>query len=125
MISKALGQPQRQTHHPTQGNPRRHHHMFERIRFAQVYLAAALLLCFALPASAQVMTVRQELHHDVSPPLVEMATTAQKAPEADIEKEAEPVRQVPLRMGDNPANGPDPVLQSSAFRAPAELAPTL
>src|ERR1700682_6236327 len=107
--------------------------MFQRIRFAFMGLIAVLiLLCFALPVSAQVMTVRTTLKNDVSPSLTEMAAMAaatQKAPDAGVEKEAEPVRLVPKAMGSttatDAATGADPAVQTSAYQPPAALAPTL
>src|SRR5260370_6435675 len=124
MITKAHGRHRRRVDHQPQANFRRHP-MFQRARFAYFYLPAVLLLYFALPVSAQVMTVRQTLQNDVSAPLSEMAAVARKAPEADVQKEAEPLRLVPKAVGSNSATGPDPSLQSSAYQPPAELAPTL
>src|SRR5260370_13337679 len=129
MMSKPLGRRHRQI-----GHPLRRSSMFQRIRFASMGLIAVLILCFALPVSAQVMTVRTTLKNDVSPPLSEMVTTAataaaQKAPEADVEKEAEPVRVVPKPMasptGTDAPTGADSVVQTSAYQPPAALAPTV
>src|ERR1700682_3235076 len=83
-----------------------------------------LFLSIALPVSAQVMTVRRDSHHDVSAVLVDMRRVAEDKAKKHIQKEADPLRRIPLRAGPNPATGPDPVLQSNALRAPAESAPT-
>jgi hypothetical protein len=123
MMTNALGRHQKQTAHHL-----RRYSMFQRIRFATMGLIAVLILCFALPVSAQVMTVRTTFKNDVSPRLSEMAAMAaatQKAPETDVEKEAEPVRFVPKGIGPIPATGPDTSLQTSAYQPSAELAPTL
>jgi len=79
----------------------------------------------ALPVAAQVMTVHTTLKNDVSRPLSEMVADAQRAPDTDIEKEAEPLRLVPKAMGPTTATAADPVVQSSAYQPPAALAPTL
>src|SRR5881275_952202 len=59
----------------------------------------ALAVCLAVPAFAQVtgMTVRRDVHHDVSPPLREMI---KNVPPPSLERhEAEPVRPIPLPPG--------------------------
>src|SRR5258708_904028 len=95
--------------------------LIQRVRFTQICLPAVLILFFVLPASAQVMTVHRELRHDVSPPLAEMISATQNASPAG-NKEAEPVRLLPVDPG--VANETDPVVQTSAFRAPGDMAPT-
>ena len=75
-------------------------------------IAAALVVCVAAPVSAQVtgMTVRRDVHHDVSPPLSVMM---QLAPPAKLERrEAEPVRRIPLPPGMEELTE-DPVRQNS------------
>jgi hypothetical protein len=98
--------------------------MFRQVRFAHFYLTAVLFLSFALPSSAQVMTVRQEVHHDVSAPLAELAAMTPKEPASDIKREAEPVRTVPIPVGPIPVPDHDPTLQTSAERPPVESAPS-
>ncbi|MBA3912519.1 MAG: hypothetical protein H0X25_01360 [Acidobacteriales bacterium] len=81
-----------------------------RIRLSGI--AAALVVCVAAPVSAQVtgMTVRRDVHHDVSPPLSVMM---QLAPPAKLERrEAEPVRRIPLPPGMEELSE-DPVRQNS------------
>ena len=64
----------------------------------QAAVLASLLLCFCLPGLAQShMTVRREVHRDVSPPLREMIRFA--APPSLERHEAEPVRLIPLPAG--------------------------
>jgi Abnormal spindle-like microcephaly-assoc'd, ASPM-SPD-2-Hydin/Cep192 domain 4 len=72
-------------------------------------LLAALLLYIALPVFGQsAMTVRHEVHHDISLPLREMIKSAPKL--AASKHEAEPVRMIPLPPGSAPL-AEDPVLQ--------------
>lgn len=77
-------------------------------------LAAALLSCFSLSALAQStttgMTVRHDVHHDVSAPLRDLIKSA---PAPSLQRhEAEPVGRIPLPPGLSP-NVEDPVLQTS------------
>jgi len=61
-------------------------------------LAACLVLCLCLPSLAQsTMTVRHQVHHDVSAPLIDLIKAA-PAPSLAIH-EAEPVRRIPLPPG--------------------------
>ncbi|HKF22128.1 MAG TPA: DUF11 domain-containing protein [Candidatus Angelobacter sp.] len=84
-----------------------------------------------MPGSVQGQTlkVRSDVHHDVSPPLRDLAKTA-GLPAAEQE-EGEPVRAIPLPSGFKPANEPDPVLQTAGAAAtipvtpPVSLSPTL
>ena len=72
---------------------------------------ACLILCSFLPALAQSrMTVRGQVHHDVSAPLRDLI---QAAPQAPLTKhEAEPVRRIPLPPGLSPL-AEDPVRQQT------------
>ena len=74
-------------------------------------LLACLVLCFCLPGFAQSrMTVRRQVHHDVSAPLRDLITLA---PQPSLVKhEAEPVRRIPLPQGLAPLEE-DPVRQTS------------
>lgn len=76
-------------------------------------LLAGLLLCFCLPGLAQSqMTVRHDVHHDVSAPLREMIL---HAPPPSLEKhEAEPARRIPLPPGLTQLEE-DPVLQRTVY----------
>jgi uncharacterized repeat protein (TIGR01451 family) len=67
--------------------------------------------------------VRQELSHDVSPPLRELAKTPPALPAGP--HEADELKLLPLPSGFKPAGEPDAALQRTAAVAPAELAPTL
>ena len=63
-----------------------------------VALIACLLLCSCLPTLAQsTMTVRHQVHHDVSAPLIDLIKAA-PAPSLAIH-EAEPARRIPLPPG--------------------------
>jgi len=75
-------------------------------------LALAMLICLVTPLFAQVtgMTVRHDVHHDVSPPLRDLIKNA--PPVSLTRHEAEPVRRIPLPPG--LTNLPeDPVRQTS------------
>ncbi|HKD13037.1 MAG TPA: hypothetical protein VKE71_00700, partial [Candidatus Angelobacter sp.] len=106
--------------------------MFHKTSFPLRILLGALLFCwFALPLLPQVainspsvtgMTVRAEVHHDVSLPLRDMPTIT---PPISFLHEAEPVRLLPLRPGFKPPEAPDSVHQRTAAIAPAGLAPTV
>ena len=80
----------------------------------RIALGATLLLCFSLSALAQStttgMTVRHDVHHDVSAPLRDLIQSA-PAPSL-VQREAEPVGRIPLPPGLSP-NAEDPVLQTS------------
>jgi hypothetical protein len=61
-------------------------------------ILACLVLCSCLPALAQSrMTVRQQVHHDVSAPLRDMIKAAPLP--VLVKHEAEPVRRIPLPLG--------------------------
>ena len=106
--------------------------MFHKTSFPLRVLLGALLFCwFALPLFPQVainspgvtgMTVRGEVHHDVSAPLRDMPTIV---PPISFLHEAEPVRLLPMRPGFKPPEAPDSVHQRTAALAPAGLAPTV
>ncbi len=89
-------------------------------------LSTLVVLAFgmAMPMAGQVMITRQEVKHDLSPPLRDLVNAA--AQELEIgPHEAEPLRIVPLASGYKPADQPDPVLQRTAPGAPGPLAPTV
>ena len=70
---------------------------------------ACFVLCSILPGLAQSrMTVRHDVHHDVSAPLSEMILHA--PPPSRQRKEAEPVRRIPTTNGLAPGEE-DPVIQ--------------
>lgn len=76
---------------------------------ARLLFAAVLVFCFALASAAQTsMTVRRDLHHDLSQPLTVMM---KNAPKPDLHRrEVEPMKLIPLPPG---AASPqdDPVIQ--------------
>src|SRR6266700_2963386 len=79
-------------------------------------------ICLSLPASGQIQIVRTDVHHDVSPPLRDLAKNA-PLPEPE-EREAEESKFIPLASGYKPAEAPDSVLQGAAARASDAFAPT-
>ncbi len=89
-----------------------------------VWVSLALILligCFALPSTAQVLIVNQDVDHYTSIPLRDMPTVSQSAPV--LNREAEPARHIPVLRGLKPAGDPDPVLQRTSVKAPEILAP--
>jgi hypothetical protein len=82
-----------------------------------------LLTCSVLPAIGQVQSTLTDVHHDVSRPLRDLASTA-PAEATVAPREAEPVRLIPIPPGVKPAGDPDPVLQRTSADAPTLLAPT-
>src|SRR5215468_8970458 len=106
--------------------------MFHKTSFPLRVLLGTLLFCwFAIPLLPQVainsssvtgMTVRVEVHHDVSLPLRDMPTII---PPISFLHEAEPVRLLPLKPGFKPPEAPDSVHQRTAAIAAAGLAPTV
>ena len=98
------------------------------VRFWSICVLFAAVLYLAPWAVAQTLVVRSDVHHDVSPPLRDMAKTA-SVPARQLE-EGEEVLIIPLRPGYKPADVPDPVLQAPSLRPPgaappAPMAPTL
>jgi hypothetical protein len=87
------------------------------MRFFSVHSILALVLISILPSPLPAqsgsgpMTVRRDVHHDMSPPLREMMRHAR--PVAHGKLEAEPARQIPLPPGFKPL-AEDPVRQLSA-----------
>jgi hypothetical protein len=55
---------------------------------------AALFFGVSLPVAGQVLITREEVKHDVSPPLRDLVKTAQ--PSEPGQREAEPLRLIPL-----------------------------
>jgi len=90
---------------------------------------AATFLVFAPASPAQILITRDEVKHDESPALRDMAAAARSArvgkPLDKAPEEAAPVRSIPLPEGFKPLADPDMVLQQTASAAPADLAPTL
>ncbi len=89
-----------------------------------ILVLTVLSLAFTLTLSAQVMqgptTIRQNVHHDVSPPLSEMIKNA--PPVTDLaQHEVEPMKRVPLPPGLSTLTE-DPVLQ---MQAPVIASPTV
>lgn len=98
--------------------------MSQRTRFP-VWIAlgvAILCLCLAAPASAQIMTVRQNVHHDVSPAVRDLPTI--NAHTFRPRHEAEPARRIPMPQNLKAASEPDSVLQRTVALAPTLHAPT-
>jgi uncharacterized repeat protein (TIGR01451 family) len=77
-----------------------------------------------VPAESQVLTVRKNVRHDVSPALRDLVKASPELPEKKPH-EAEEVRRIPLPDGLKPASEPDSVLQRTATAAPESLAPTV
>jgi len=76
-------------------------------------MLACLILCSCLPALAQSrMTVRRQVHHDVSAPLRDLIKTAPLP--LLVKHEAEPVRRIPLPPGLS-ALTEDPVRQQTVI----------
>src|SRR5215510_375672 len=106
--------------------------MFHRPVFPlRVFVATLLFFWFALSLPGQTtansptitgMTVRGEVHHDISPPLRDLPIIV---PAVDLFHEAEPVRLLPLGPGFKPGHIPDSVHQRTAIAAPAALAPAV
>src|SRR6266700_6465817 len=63
-------------------------------------------ICLSLPASGQIQIVRTDVHHDVSPPLRDLAKNA-PLPEPE-EREAEESKFIPLASGYNQPRRPIP-----------------
>lgn len=88
---------------------------------------AALFLVLSPAAHAQILISRDEVRHDASPPLRDLAAAAQRAqaakPFEPAPEEAQPVRTIPLPDGFKPLTDPDMVLQQTASAAPGNLAP--
>jgi hypothetical protein len=79
---------------------------------------------FSLPIDAQKLsTVSQDLHHDVSRPLRDMAKNAPAQAETEPD-ENEPVLRIPLREGYKPASEPDMVHQKMAPQPSSALQAT-
>src|SRR5262252_3627926 len=92
-------------------------------RVKQLPLSLAVLICFSLPVFGQGPTVRTDLKHDVSPPLRDLAKSAQLPPAGPVE--ADDLREIPLPSGFKPANQPDSVLQKTTTEGPTPLGPTV
>src|SRR5437016_4161262 len=107
--------------------------MHQRTRFP-VWICLSLvilLLRVASPVSAQdmtvqgehhIMTVRQSMHHDVSPAVRDMPTVNPNVQR--LRHEAEPARRIPMPANLKSATEPDAVLQRTAPLAPTLQAPT-
>ena len=98
--------------------------MSQRPRFP-MWLAlglAILCLCLASPVSAQIMTVRQNVHHDVSPAVRDLPTITSHTLRPP--HEAEPARRIPMPANLKAASEPDTVLQRTVALAPTLHAPT-
>src|SRR5436853_6026695 len=98
--------------------------MSQRPRFP-MWLALGLAircLCLASPVSAQIMTVRQNVHHDVSPAVRDLPTIASQT--LRPRHEAEPARRIPMPANLKAASEPDTVLQRTVALAPTLNAPT-
>src|SRR5205807_8784940 len=65
------------------------------------------------PVDQGIRIVRSDVHHDVSPTLLEMIKMRNELAPVSQEQEAEPLRLIPLPPGLKPATDPDPVLQTT------------
>ena len=84
--------------------------------FKHGVVLAGLWLCLFLPAAAQTnMTVRRNVHRDVSPPLRDLMLHAPRP--SLVKREAEPARRIPLPQGLVPLQE-DPVRQRTAAMVP-------
>jgi hypothetical protein len=84
--------------------------------FKRGVVLAGLLLCSCLPGAAQTsMTVRRNVHHDVSAPLRDLILHAPQP--SLVMHEAEPARRIPLPQGLVPLQE-DPVRQRTAAVVP-------
>jgi len=84
--------------------------------FKHGVVLAGLLLCICRPGAAQTnMTLRRNVHHDVSPPLHDLIRHA--PPPSLVRHEAEPARRIPLPQGLVPLQE-DPVRQRTAAMVP-------
>jgi hypothetical protein len=81
---------------------------------------SGLLLGVSFPGVGQVMSIRSEMHHDVSPAVRDLPISNDSH---SALREAEPVRTIPLPPGLKPAEDPDTVRQQTTA-APSSLAPT-
>lgn len=97
--------------------------MFQQINYIRTVLlcTAGMLLGVVLPASGQIMAVRSEAHHDISPALRDLPTIVPGARPA--QHEAEALRTIPLPSGLKNAKDPDTVRQQTTAAAPTRLAP--
>src|SRR5947207_395749 len=100
-----------------------HTSSYPRLHSSLMAVAAVVLIVgFARPSSGQVLVVRENVKHDVSPPLRDMA---QNPPAAGERAPAEDLHLVPLPEGFKPLSEPDAALQQTATRAPETLAPAV
>jgi hypothetical protein len=84
--------------------------------FKQGVVLAGLLFCMCRSGAAQTnMTVRRNVHRDVSPPLHDLILHA--PPPSLVKREAEPARRIPLPQGLVPLQE-DPVRQRTAALVP-------
>jgi Bacterial Ig-like domain (group 3) len=89
--------------------------MFRRIGVITIAITAIFVLCTGLPGFAQsTMTVRRDVHRDISPPLREMIRNA--PPPSLKKREVEPMRTLPLPPGLSQLEE-DPVLQRTVSLA--------
>ena len=86
-----------------------------------------LVMGLALPSPGQVLITRQEVKHDVSPPLRDMARQGSPEIPEMAPQEAEELRLIPLPEGFKPPGVPDPVLQRTTAMPPEtlDLGPTV
>lgn len=92
------------------------------LRYLCFVVLGSSFFCSAL-AGGQTPLVRNEVKHDVSPPLRDMVRTAFVQQEGH--EEAEPVRTIPLPPGFKPPGEPDLALQRTTAAAQAASSPTL
>lgn len=96
--------------------------MGRRIRsYGLVVVCVAVMLVAARRAESQVMVVRSEMHHDISPAVHDLPVNNQIA---GPPREAEPLRVLPVTPGQKASTERDPVLQQTVATAPSMLAPS-
>src|SRR5579864_4726046 len=91
-----------------------------RSQALKLMCVASLFLLAIPPALSQRMSVKSNVHHDVSPAVRDLP----KVRRGPVKKhEAKPVRRIPLPPGLKPAGQPDRVLQKPGTKAPSKLSP--
>jgi hypothetical protein len=106
--------------------------MFATLQQIKVLLTGLIVIALCTTVLAQsagsqpglqitkgVQIVRSNVHHDVSPPLADLIKMRHDALSDSLqEREAEPVRPIPLPPGFKPEAEPDPVHQKTTLAAP-------
>jgi uncharacterized repeat protein (TIGR01451 family) len=87
-------------------------------------IAVVLTLGFAVPSPGQVLVTRQDVRHDVSPALRDLAKTTPAPADAEP-REAEELHRIPLPDGFKAASEPDSVLQRATALSQETLTPAV